>query len=195
MEDVEVQRLADGDRDAWNRVYAPLFGEILKVLKSRVRSGLGVDWEGAAADIIVKDLMPGLRDRTGKFADLRTVEDLHRFARVVAARRAIDLIRRISRRGEGELPEDFEQRMGGTDPNWPGLDEEFEALIGELDPPKPELFRDYFQTGLTYQEISDAREMALGTVCSHFYRGLKQLRSILESRGRAPQPSASRGSA
>ena len=183
MYDEFLHRLAEGDEEAWREAYPVLYREILSVLRARVQAGHGLDLEAKAADIIVREMMPALKERRLSYGMLKNFEELRAMGRTIACRRSVDMIRRAQRRKEDDLPENHEQILPKDESAHREIEslERFEELIGRLKPPKPELFRDHFYAGMTYQEISDLRGIPLGAVCSHFYRGFKALRNELNN--------------
>jgi len=179
--EISLEALAAGDDAAWNVAFLPLYQAIWSVLRARVLPGLGVDLEERATTIITDEIMPGLKSRrTDSFRDLRDFRGLLNLARVIAARRSIDLIRKVIRRGEEALPEGWEDFVGAAEVK-DGAEDlgEFLRLVNQLNPPKPELFTDHFVGEMTYEEIAAKHQMPLGTVCSHFSRGFKQLKKLL----------------
>lgn len=183
--------LAENCPRAWDRASGPLYSAVFGVLKKCLLPGLGVDPENIAADIIAREIYPGLRDRKDSFAKVNDFEHLLNLAKRIARLRAIDTIRSVKRRGESTLPEGWEDRRGGVggdedDDGAESLDR-FYALIFRLKPPKPDLFIDYFIGDLKYEEIARKHGLSLGTVCSHFSRGFKQIRGLLSAQ---PAPDA-----
>jgi DNA-directed RNA polymerase specialized sigma24 family protein len=191
--DIPLPDLAGGDAAAWRDAYPALYRELWIVLSARLRPGFGVDVEDMIVEIITEEIMPGLQARaTESFAKLRTFGDLLALGRTIAARRAVDVIRRVMRRKEEALPEDWDHLLGTTDPDLEADHEDFWRWARLLKPPKPELFSDYFIGGLNYREIAEARGLAVGVVCCHFKRGLDELRRLMrpetkmESKGGRP---------
>lgn len=173
---ISLDALARNDNAAWNAAYTPLYREIWIVLKARLLPGFGIDLEDLAVAIITDEIMPGLRDRaTDSFREMKAFGDLVRVAKKIAACRAVDAIRRVMRKKEDALPEDWENLVGAEeaviDPNHEG----FWRRVNRLKPPKPGLFADYFIGGMSYPEIAKKWAMPIGTVCSHFKRGLDEL--------------------
>lgn len=183
LPEISLNELALGDDRAWRTSYPVLYREIMITLRSRLRAGFGIDLEDQVVGIITDELMPGLRDRrTESFQKLRSFGELIAMAKHIAKRRAIDAMRRVSRRGEVPLPEDWDQLLGAEDTDDSDPDnEQFWNLVRVLKPPKPELFEDHFIGGMTYGEIAERRQMVLGTVCCHFKRGFDALRRLLIS--------------
>jgi DNA-directed RNA polymerase specialized sigma24 family protein len=191
--DIALPDLAGGNAAAWRDAYPALYRELWIVLTARLRSGFGVDVEDLIVEIITEEIMPGLSARTTEsFAKLRTFGELLALGRTIAARRAVDVIRRVMRRKEEALPEDWDHLLGTTDPDLEADHEDFWRWARLLKPPKPELFSDYFIGGLNYREIAEARGLAVGVVCCHFKRGLDELRRLMrpetkmESKGGRP---------
>jgi hypothetical protein len=175
--------LAGNCPQAWDRASGPLYNAVHGVLRKCLLPGLGVDPENVAADIIALEIYPGLRDRRDSFAKIHDFEHLLNLAKRIARLRAIDTIRKAKRRGESALPEGWEDLLchptnEGGDDGGDSLDRFF-ALIFRLKPPKPDLFIDHFIGELKYEEIARKHGLSLGTVCSHFSRGFKQIRDFL----------------
>lgn len=177
---VSLNALAAGDEREWERAYQPLYDAIYPVLRAKVQSAFGVDWEDLVIQIITREIMPKLQTRdTDSFRQLRTFEDLLRLSKSMADKRGIDLIRKVQRKKEDALPEEWEQ--GGTEPDSTAEDlESFRYQVNTLKPPKPEMFELHFVHGHTYDEIAEIKGTTVGNVCSHFYRGFKELRKLRE---------------
>lgn len=179
---IRLSDLARGDEAAWKAAYPELYRQAWIVAKARLRSGLGVDIEGLASSVIADEVMPGLKKMSAQsFKDLRNFDDLIRLVRKIAAYRAISQIRWVQRRKEEEMPEDWDLPQTVETGQDHG-NEDFWLLVGTLKPPKPELFADYFLGDLKYPEIAEKHSMPLGSVCSHFKRGLDELRARLTKR-------------
>ena len=175
-----IPGLRERDNASWALAYGPLFHTIQRILYHQVRADLGADLENEACHIITDEIMRGLE--AGKWPDLRSFSELSALASRMANLRGIDLVRRLGRKRESALPEGWEDILGSVLDGGQEGEEVFEQTIRQLDPPpkRPELFRDYFVKGATYQEIADAHEMTVGVVCSHFFRGLAKLRQLME---------------
>ena len=105
---------------------------------------------------------------------------------MIARRRLIDALRKVSRRPEVQMPE------VGPDPSGrQHIDMELSVeaasaakLLEELRPEQREVIELSIYQGMTHQEIADATELPLGTVKSHIFRGLAAVRkSLAEAEG------------
>lgn len=182
---ISLSALRAGDQAEWSRAYHPLSREVLRVAKANFRPELGIDPEDITQEVIALEVRPGLESNKETFANLRDFGNLLVLSRTIAKRRAIDAIRMVMRRPEYEMPENWEEWFAPDQGACVSIEslERIVALVDRLKPPKPEIFIDHFVFGYTYAEISENRGIPLGAVCSHFYRGLRELRDYLGGDG------------
>jgi DNA-directed RNA polymerase specialized sigma24 family protein len=136
------------------------------------------DAENVAADILAKEIVPGvLHPRTDSFNQISTFDDLLHVTYSISKNRAIDFVRRSARRPEVlmDVVPDLPLDPAGYAP--PDL---MEQVLRHLQPPDPELFHDRFVLGHTTREIAANRSMSHGTVVSRFARALEKLRHLLK---------------
>lgn len=178
--DISLDDLADDDEAAWSEAYPILYREIHLAVRRVLSSNLRVDWDEIACSVITDEVRPGLRlRRTSSFRRLGNFSQLVVLSKGIAAKRSIDVARRNMRKGEQSLPEFWGETFESMATE--GLEinegmESFRRLVSRLKPPRPEIFFDHYVLGMTYAEIAEKHMIPLSTVCSHFRRGLKDLR-------------------
>ncbi|MBU6300196.1 MAG: sigma-70 family RNA polymerase sigma factor [Verrucomicrobia bacterium] len=113
------------------------------------------------------------------------------FIGMLARRRAIDFVRKASRRPQLEplCPSDtlhHPDSMRSDAVRWEG--EAARKALKQLPPDTQELFFLHFDEGMTHPEISEKTGLPLGTVKTRLRRGLIEVRDILRRTG-GSQPS------
>ncbi len=100
---------------------------------------------------------------------------------MIARRRLIDGLRRVTRRPEVQMLEDAPDPSGRQHIDMELSVEAQSAakLLDELRPEQKKVIELSIYQGLTHQEIADATELPLGTVKSHIFRGLAAVRRSL----------------
>ena len=176
--DAAMGRLADGDRDALEQIYAmtrvKLFGICLRILKDRKEA------EDALQDVYIN-----LWQRADRFDPSRAspISWLSTFAR----NRAIDRLRVGKVRG-GAVPEDEAHDLSDDAPLADQLliDAERSAQVHicleTLSDNQRENIRAAFFDGFTYAELANRAEVPLGTMKSWIRRGMARLKTCLEAR-------------
>lgn len=86
--------------------------------------------------------------------------------------------RRRRRNRDGRWPEDLEAPTEGV--SSPIDAEIVERSLAELGPPRAEVIREHYYSGRTFEEIGRLLSLPLGTVKTHYYRGMDWLRQRLE---------------
>ena len=106
------------------------------------------------------------------------------FVGLLARRRAIDFIRKESRRPELEpIPEgEFLPEQSTESSNSMQFDtESVRAALSGLPDESQKIFTMHFEQGMTHAEIADATELPLGTIKTRLRRGLITLRDMLRN--------------
>lgn len=84
-------------------------------------------------------------------------------------------VRRRHRFSEDRWPEDLAAPAMGA----PSDAEIIERSLDELGPPRADVIREHYYRGRTFEEIGRHLDLPLGTVKTHFYRGMDWLRQRL----------------
>ena len=167
--DVELaERFATGDegavREVYDRYAAPMFATALHLLGDREQ----------AADAVQQAFVQAWRS-AGRFDASR---DLKPWLYAIVRRTAIDTYRRTSRLPTPGLDESL------PDADGPGIEEAWQSWeVREAVDSLPEVERDvvrlaYFD-GLTYPEIAEKLDVAVGTVKSRAFRAHRRLGALL----------------
>ncbi len=174
---ISLRALRANDSEAWKVAYDPLWRAALSSIL-RTLGASGADAENIASDVLANEIVPGvLNPRTDSFNQISTFDDLLSVTRSISRNRAIDFIRRATRRPEvlvDVLPEPALDHGGGAPADL------MEIVMRHLQPPDPELFHDRFVLGHTTREIAAQRGMSHGTIVSRFARALERLRHLLK---------------
>ncbi len=117
------------------------------------------------------------------------------FVAMIARRRAIDRIRRVSRQADGvALSEAVEAEArvggwrgsagggGGSQVEFPATTERAVEALDRLSPDQQRVLRLSLFRGLSHELIARSLDMPLGTVKTHARRGLIRLRDLLSER-------------
>lgn len=178
-----VRRAQGGDATASETIFAEHWGICLRV--ARRMTGSDADAEDVVQEAYVKAIMNLQRfDHRCAFRTwlLRIVTNA-----------ATDHIRKRRRRKNfldfsswlsGGSPENVEPSLS-EDPSLPMQNAELrvrlDQALGELSQTTRGAFVLYAEAGMTYQEVSEALEIPLGTVMSRIHSARKKLRSIIET--------------
>jgi RNA polymerase sigma-70 factor (ECF subfamily) len=134
------------------------------------------------AEDAVQDVFIDLWQKAGRFDASKGSEKT--FIAMIARRRLIDRLRRSSRRPEVELPdEDWALPSSDADSR---IERSAEAslasrYLAELKPEQQQALYLSLHLGYTHREIAEKTGMPIGTVKSHIFRGLADVRERLES--------------
>lgn len=169
-----LPKVAKGDRDA---VAACLdtYGKLVWSVARRFTSSR------ADAEDAVQDIFIDLWSHAARFDPAKCSEA--GFVVMVARRRMIDKLRRVSRQ---PVMEDLSARPRdtGDDPNLAAETRSEAAiaqrLMNELKPEQQQVIRLSVYEGNSHQEIADQLGLPLGTVKTHLRRGLLQIRSAMQ---------------
>lgn len=174
-----MEKLRACDRAAWEDAYPLLWRTLQACLTSPLGFATQNDLENLAAEILAEEVMPQvLEPKTDSFNQIRSFDDLLNMTRAIAKLRAIDFIRKRSRRPEELMAEVPEAPVLGV-PGAEAASDLMDFALAHLEPPDPELFLDRFQLGLTTRQIAEKRGMSHGTVVSRFSRAFAKLRPLL----------------
>lgn len=168
--------VADGDRDAFERLYRAtsdkLFGVCVRLLRDR-----------AEAEDALQEVFATIWHKAGQY-DAARASAITWLAQI-ARNRCIDRLRSAThlRRNDdidvvGELADDAPGAMERAEQA--GERERLEACMAELDDSRSRLLRVAFFEGVTYEELAKRSSTPLGTVKSWIRRSLIALRACLE---------------
>lgn len=168
-----LQRIASGDADAVQECIDAYGGLIWSVAR-RLIAGQG-EAEDAVQDVFIE-----IWKSAGRFDPSKSSEKS--FVVMIARRRIIDRLRRVTRRIDSQgIDEDAPEP--GSDQHV-DMERGVEATLAaraleELPPVRREVLELSIYKGMTHSEIADAISMPLGTVKSHINRGLASVRDML----------------
>jgi RNA polymerase sigma-70 factor (ECF subfamily) len=134
------------------------------------------------AEDAVQDVFIDLWQKAERFDPSKGSEKT--FIAMIARRRLIDRLRRSSRRPEVELPdEDWALPASGADSR---IERSAEAslasrYLAELKPEQQQTLYLSLHLGYTHREIAEKTGMPIGTVKSHIFRGLADVRERIQS--------------
>ncbi|MCH9806198.1 MAG: sigma-70 family RNA polymerase sigma factor [Alphaproteobacteria bacterium] len=167
-----LERVAQGDRQAFNKLYArtsaKLFGVTLRILRRREIA------EEALQDVYVRIWEKASDFRPGDSSPITWMV-------IIARNRSLDIMRRTT---EQPLPDDyFEIRCDGNLPlELVEQREEVNRLLGcleELEAQKREMILLAYRDGATREELAKRYECPLSTVKTRLRRGLATLKECL----------------
>ena len=167
-----LERIAAGDADAVEECLDAYSGLVWTLARRMTRSN-------AAAEDAVQEIFIDVWKSAPKFDSSKASEKT--FIAMIARRRLIDGLRRVTRRPEVQMLEDAPDPSGRQHID---MEQSVEAqsaakLLDELRPEQKQVIEMSIYQGLTHQEISEATELPLGTVKSHIFRGLAAVRRSL----------------
>lgn len=184
--------LKQGDRDAWDETFDWLWPTVLAVANLKLQPFLPAEAEDVAIE--------ALEELVEKVQEVRTIEELKPLAASIAHNRAVSLLRErfAKKRGEGKItsldkpldaPDDAHpvKEVAAEPRTLDTLDQiELTGLLVELQrcikPESQFVVADFFVRGLSYQQIADKHNLAIGTVGVYLKRGLEALRKAAQSR-------------
>jgi RNA polymerase sigma-70 factor (ECF subfamily) len=172
MTDV-LPRIAAGDEGAVEECLERYGGLVWSI--ARRLSASPVDAEDAVQDVFIE-----LWQKAERFDATKASEKT--FIAMIARRRLIDRLRRSSRRPEVALPdEDWALPADDADRRMEASVEAALAArtLAKLKPEQQKVLHLSIKLGLTHREIADATGMPIGTVKSHIFRGLAEVRQRL----------------
>ena len=171
----DLQRVANGDRAAFERVYnatsAKLFGIVYRILRGR-----------EAAEDILQDVYVKIWQQAGRFIPERASPIT--WMATIARNRALDEVRRR----QLDISGNDDEFMTAADPSLSPetrteINEEyrrFERCLDELDTQRGDVVKQAYLDGFSRQELAERFGQPIGTIKTWLHRGLKQLRDCLE---------------
>ena len=167
-----LERIAAGDAHAVEECLDAYSGLVWTLARRMTRST-------AAAEDAVQEIFISLWQSAAKYDPSKASEKT--FIAMIARRRLIDGLRRVTRRPEVQMLEDAPDPSGRQHIDMELSVEAQSAakLLDELRPEQRKVIELSVYEGLTHQEISEAVGMPLGTVKSHIFRGLAAVRRTL----------------
>jgi len=175
-----LNRIAQGDRDAFGRFYdryaATAFGLIRRVVR-----------EDAAAEEVLQDVFWRIWQEAAQYDARRGTPEAWLIIR--ARTRAIDRLRAMRRRSKTfALPIDSSvERRPDVEAENPGIAAEqrglVESALAQLPVPQRRVIELGFFEGLTQSEIAARLGEPLGTVKTRVRSGLERLREALKGQG------------
>ena len=178
MDDLMV-RAGGGDEASFRRFYdlvaPPLLGFLLQMLRDRHE-----------AEDILQESMVIAWNRAREFDP--QIASAKTWITTIARRRALDLLRRRKRRSqvlEGDAADirlvlGADQAEAASEPVSQATAERLTHCFGEIGADAATCIRYAYIYGLTYSEIADHLDRALGTVKSWILRGMHRLRACME---------------
>lgn len=134
----------------------------------------------ADVDDLVQEIFTELWRKADRYDPSRSKEST--FIGVLARRRSIDSVRKLSRQPELKpLTEDMDFEAV-SDPSRGAFDsEQLRAALRALAPKTQELFHMHFHLGMTHPEIAEKIDLPLGTVKTKLRRGLLEIRNSIQA--------------
>ncbi len=175
--DAQLLRAAEGDRDAFARVYdaltVPVMGLVCRILR---------DADQAAE--VTQDVMVEVWRTAGRFRP--ELGSARAWVLVLAHRRAVDRVRSVRARGEREEKAALLDRTTPFDEVAAEVEERDEhaqvrRCLSALTEVQREAVLLAFYQGMTYREVARSLESPEGTVKSRLRDGLQRLRECLEA--------------
>lgn len=178
-----VARLKSYERKAWQEAFAVLHSLALRGATSANLYLSLQDREEVASE--------ALADLARQIGSLNAWSEISALTFVMARRRAIDRLRRLSARkrqtdGPRHGIDPSALHLGAEsdvpDPGqWAEISELVANLVDGLGEPAASLVRGYSQEGLTYNQLAQRTGLPLGTVAASIYRSLRRLERELGS--------------
>lgn len=173
IDSVALARVAQGDRDAFARVYDTWSGRLLTLIVSIV-----VDH--AQSEEVLQEVFLEVWQRAHTFD--ATKGSARAFLVTLARRRAIDRVRsaQAARDRDNAVPieREFDETVAEVEQRIVAHD--VRAALEEIGEPHKSAVELAFLTGLTHAQISDLQRVPLGTVKTRIRDGLAKMKRILE---------------
>lgn len=185
----DLQALQRGDAAAWDEAFRWLWPVAFAVAQIKLQPFLPGDVEDVAIE--------SLEELVEVVVRVKTVEELKPLAASIAHNRAVSRVREhfAAKRGSGQTAslearaeEGREDAEAAADSPLVSLERKelagvLQALLVELKPPQGELLADFYQHGLSYEEMAKKHGLAMGSVGVYLKRGLESVRRAWERRG------------
>jgi len=171
---VILQRIADGDKNAVQDCLDKYSGLIWSLARRMCRNT-------ADAEDAVQEIFIDIWKNAGRFDETQASETT--FIAMIARRRLIDRLRKVTRQPDIDSLEDIlhEPSKDVSEDILTCIEakEAAKAMKGLRIEQRQAIYLSVVQ-GCSHQEIADALNMPLGTVKTHIRRGLMQMREILD---------------
>jgi len=179
----ELRALQQGNETAWDAAFAWLWPTAFAVAQLKLQPFLPDEIEDVAIE--------ALEVLVEKVREVSVVEELKPLLAGITHHRAVSLLRErfAKKRGAGQTESLDAPAADGETKSDPPSDEspldrlnqnELAGVLAELQRDlKPEfraVLNDFFLAGLTYEQIANRRQMAVGTVGVYIKRGLEAIR-------------------
>lgn len=185
VEPPDLRQLQQGDADAWDAAFRWLWPVAFEAARLKLFAFLPADVEDVAIE--------SLEELVEKVRALKQVDELRPLVASIAHHRAVSRLREhfAVKRGAGQTTslqgmskddgEPFET-SGGESP-LARLDENelasvLRELQAELKPEQRAVLEDFFEKGLSYEEIARKHGIALGSVGVYLKRGLDAMKRL-----------------
>ena len=180
-----LHALQAGDEAAWDEAFDWLWPTVFAVAQMKIRPFLPDEAEDLAIE--------ALEELVDKVRAVKSVEELKPLAASISHHRAVSRLRErfALKRGAGKTESLDAQADEAGHANGPAseispfaeleqkeLAERLRRSLSELKPPQGEILSDFFLLGLRYEEISQKRGVAIGSVGVYLKRGLEAMRRI-----------------
>ena len=185
-----LKALQAGDETEWDIAFGWLWPVAFTVASNKIQQYLPEDVEDVAIEALEK--------LVEKVRDLKSSEELRPLIASIAHHCSVDRLRRhfANKRGSGQTQSlDSKQQDGGDTMDVAARDASpldtlehkelatiLRRLLVELNPPQGDILADFFLHELTYAEIANKHQVAIGSVGVYLKRGLEAMRLILARR-------------
>lgn len=172
MDQVILKRIAEGDKSAVQECLDAYGGLVWSLARRMCRNN-------ADAEDAVQEIFIDVWKNAGRFDASQASETT--FIAMIARRRLIDRIRKVTRQPEIDSLEDtiFEPSKESDDILTAIEAKEAVKAMKDLRPDQKKVIYLSVVQGCSHQEISDALGIPLGTVKTNIRRGLMQVREVL----------------
>lgn len=176
-----LARVAKGSEKAMEHCIAKYGGLIWSIVNRYVKNR-------SSAEDVVQETFTDLWKSSHRFNPSIATEST--FIGVLARRRALDHIRKESRRPTFEQIPDSEGSQQSVDPNTSlrCASQDVREALKQLPTETQAIFKLHFELGKTHPEIVEATGLPLGTVKTRLRRGLIEIRNVIQRLEKA-QPS------
>ncbi|MCW5961957.1 MAG: RNA polymerase sigma factor [Pyrinomonadaceae bacterium] len=172
MDQVILKRIADGDKSAVQECLDKYGGLVWSLARKMCRNS-------ADAEDAVQEIFIDVWKNAGRYDESQASETT--FIAMIARRRLIDRLRKVTRQPEiDSLDDSIFEPSGGSDNILVTIEaKEAAKAMKDLRPDQKKVIYLSVVQGCSHQEISDALNMPLGTVKTNIRRGLMQVREVL----------------
>ena len=185
MEPPDLRELQEGDADAWDEVFRWLWPVAFESVRLKLSAFLPADVEDVAIE--------SLEELVEKVQALKQVGELKPLVASIAHHRAVSRLREhfAAKRGAGlttslqgmskedgepsDAPEEAAPLAKLDENELAGVLRELQA---ELKPEHRAVLSDFFDKGLSYEEIARKHSMAIGSVGVYLKRGVDALKRL-----------------